>query len=262
LSRAEGPSKKQGVSSVKAPAFIPSELIARLSAAATAQGFRVETFGEVEGCPLIALTRRTVGPRPRLYLSAGIHGDEPAGPLAVLALLESGAFAHTADWLICPLLNPAGFSRGCRENAAGVDLNRDYRAVQSGEVSAHIKWLARQPNFDLALCLHEDWEATGFYLYEVNPLHQPTLAEPMIEAVRPLCAIDPSELIDGSPAVAGILRPEFNPAERELWPESIFLQVHHTRLSYTVETPSGFPLAQRVEALKAAVTTAVRLTLG
>jgi hypothetical protein len=250
------------VSSVKAPAFVPIELIARFSAAAAAQGFRVETFGEVEGCPLVALTRRTAGPRPRIYLSAGIHGDEPAGPLALIGLLESGGFARAADWLICPLLNPAGFNRGQRENAGGVDLNRDYRAVQSAEVAAHLKWLARQPNFDLAVCLHEDWEATGFYLYELNPLRQPTLAEPMIEAVRPICPIDPSELIDGRPALAGILRPELNPAARELWPESIYLQVHHTKLSYTIETPSGFPLAQRVDALKVAVTTAVRLTLG
>jgi hypothetical protein len=93
-------------------------------------------------------------------------------------------------------------------------------------------------------------------------LRRPTLAESMIEAVRPICPIDPSELIDDRPALAGILRPEFKPAERELWPESIYLQVHHTKLSYTIETPSGFPLAQRVDALQAAVTTAVRLTLG
>ncbi len=262
MSRAEGPSKKQGVSSVKAPAFVPVELVARFSAAAIAQGFRVETFGEVEGCPLIALTRWTAGPRPRIYLSAGIHGDEPAGPLALLGLLENGGLSRTADWLICPLLNPAGFNRGLRENAGGVDLNRDYRAIQSAEIAAHIKWLARQPNFDLAVCLHEDWEATGFYLYELNPLKVPTLAEPMIEAVRPICPIDPSELIDDRPARAGILRPDINPAERELWPESIYLQVHHTKLSYTIETPSGFPLAQRVSALTMAVTTAVRLTLG
>jgi hypothetical protein len=229
------------VSSVKAPAFVPVELVARFSAAAAVQGFRVETFGTVEACPLIALTRWTAGPRPRIYLSAGIHGDEP---------------------LVCPLLNPAGFHRGVRENADAVDLNRDYRQTRSAEIAAHIRWLARQPNFDLAICLHEDWEAKGFYLYELNPLNQLTKAEPMIEAVRSICPIDVSETIDERPALAGILRPEINPAERELWPEALYLQVHHTKLGYTLETPSGFPLAQRIAALRAAVTTAVRLTLG
>ena len=31
-----------------------------------------------------------------------------------------------------------------------------------------MRWLARQPNFDLAVCVHEDWESVGFYLYELN----------------------------------------------------------------------------------------------
>jgi len=250
------------MSGVKAPAFSPAELVGRLTAAATGQGFRIEKFGQVDRCPLIALTRRTPGPRPRIYLSAGIHGDEPAGPLTLLLLLESGQFDRAADWLICPLLNPGGFERNQRENAGGVDLNRDYKSIQSAEIAAHIAWLNRQPNFDVAICLHEDWEATGFYLYELNPLQQPTLAEPMIEAVRPICPIDDSEMIDGRPSVLGILRPNVDPKTRELWPESIYLQAHHTKLGYTVETPSGFPLEQRVRALTAAVTTAVKRVLG
>ena len=250
------------MSSVKAPAFSPAELVGRLTAAATGQGFRIEKFGQVDRCPLIALTRRTPGPRPRIYLSAGIHGDEPAGPLTLLSLLESGQFDRGADWLICPLLNPAGFERSQRENASGVDLNRDYKAVQSAEIAAHIAWLSRQPNFDVAICLHEDWEAKGFYLYELNPLQQPTLAEPMIEAVRAICPIDDSETIDGRSSVLGILRPNVDPKTRELWPESIYLQAHHTKLGYTIETPSGFPLEQRIRALTAAVTTAVGRVLG
>jgi hypothetical protein len=182
--------------------------------------------------------------------------------LTLLALFEAGQFDRSADWLICPLLNPAGFQRGQRENASGVDLNRDYRAVRSAEIAAHIAWLSRQPNFDVAICLHEDWEATGFYLYELNPREQPTLAEPMIEAVRPICPIDLSEMIDDRPAVLGILRPAIDPATRELWPEAIYLQTHHTQLGYTIETPSGLPLEQRIAALTAAVTTAVKLVLG
>jgi protein MpaA len=262
LCQTEGASKKQGVSAVKAPAFSPSELVQRLTAAAAAQGFRVEPFGEADACPLVAFTRRTPGARRRIYLSAGIHGDEPAGPLALLAMLETGRFSAAADWLICPLLNPAGFNRRQRENADGVDLNRDYRSLRSTEIAAHIRWLNRQPNFDLALCLHEDWEATGFYLYELNPGQRPGLAEPMIEAVRPICPIDPSGLIDGRPAQNGILRPSADPATRELWPESIYLQAHHTRLSYTIETPSGFPLEQRISALAAAADVAIKLTVG
>lgn len=236
----------------------PVPFVARFEAAAQRAGFHVERFCEIAGCALIAATKRTPGPRPRIYISAGIHGDEPAAPLALLELLERGTFDERAVWFICPLLNPAGFLRRTRENADGLDLNRDYKAQKSQEIRAHARWLQRQPNFDLAVCVHEDWESTGFYLYELNPGNRPTLANALIEAVEPVCPIDAGQIIDGRPiAERGIIRPINDPLAREQWPEAIYLRAHHTRLSYTFETPSGFPLPQRVAAHVAAVETAV-----
>jgi len=232
-------------------------LTAKIEAAARAAGFRVERFGEIEGCPLVALTKRTPGVRPRIYVSAGIHGDEPASSLAILEMITAGVFDNRAVWFLCPLLNPAGLARRTRENASGADLNRDYRNLRSPEVPAHIAWLRHQPNFDLTLALHEDWEATGFYLYEQNPRQRPSLAVPMIEAVARSCPIDPSPLIDGREAKGGIIRPGGDPFEKELWPESIYLRVNHTTLAYTLETPSGLPLEQRIAALRIAVETAI-----
>ena len=145
------------MSAVKAaPVIDPPELIARFEVAGRAAGFRVDQFSEVAGCPLLALTKRTPGPRSRIYLSAGIHGDEPAPPLALLELIEAGVFDSRAVWFICPLLNPLGFTRGTRENADGLDLNRDYKHLRSAEIQAHRGWLRRQPNFDLTFCVHED----------------------------------------------------------------------------------------------------------
>jgi len=239
----------------------PAALAGRFEASAAAAGFRIERFGEIERCPLIALTRRTAGPLPRVYVSSGIHGDEPAAPLALLAMIEAGVFDRRAVWFLCPLLNPVGLARGTRENADGLDLNRGYRDAQAAEIQAHIAWLQRQPNFDLTLCLHEDWEAKGFYLYELNPGQRPSLAEAMIEAVRPVCPIDESETIDGRPAQGGIIRPAADPLLREKWPESIYLRAnHHAGIHYTLESPSAFPLEQRTAALRTAVETAIGLT--
>jgi len=232
-------------------------LTLKIEAAAGTAGFRVERYGEVEGCPLIALTKRTPGPRPRIYLSAGIHGDEPAGPRALLEMIEAGLFDDRAVWFLCPVLNPGGLARGVRENAGGLDLNRDYRNPRSAEVGAHIGWLRRQPNFDLTVALHEDWEAKGFYLYEQNPNQRPSLAGPIIEAVAHVCPIDPSPVIDEREAKGGIIRPGGDPFERDLWPESIYLRVNHTTLAYTIETPSALPLEQRIAALRTAVATAI-----
>jgi protein MpaA len=243
---------------VKAAPLNPPALVAQFAQAGAVAGFRVETYGELQACPLIALTRRTPGPRPRIYLSSGMHGDEPAAPLALLTMLEAGIFDVRANWFLCPMLNPAGHAHGTRENHEGRDLNRDYKDQQSAEVRAHVAWLQRQPLFDLALCLHEDWEAQGFYLYELNPAGRPSLADAMIAAVAPLCPIDGNTVIDGREAAApGIIRPVSDPLLRENWPEAIYLRNQHTTLSYTLESPSAFPLAQRIQALRAAVEAAI-----
>ena len=108
-------SKNHGVSAVKAAPLDPAAVAARFIAAAPAAGFRVEPFGATMSGPLIALTRRTPGLRPRIYLSAGIHGDEPAPPLTLLEMLEAGRFDTRANWFICPLLNPNGLARGVED---------------------------------------------------------------------------------------------------------------------------------------------------
>ena len=235
-------------------AFNPAEVVAQFVAEAPRQGFRVENYGTIAGCPLIALTKRTPGPRRRWYFSSGIHGDEPAPPLALLKMLEAGMFDHRANWVICPMLNPSGFMIGSRENADGLDLNRDYKHVRAAEIRAHISWLERQPNFDTSVSLHEDWESTGFYLYELNPENRHSFAVGIISAVSKVCPIDSATVIDGREISApGIIRPIADPLLREDWPESIYLRAHHTPLTYTLESPSALPLLQRIAALRAAV---------
>jgi hypothetical protein len=154
-------------------------------------------------------------------------------------------------------LNPTGFALNRRENRDGHDLNRQYLTPQAEETLAHIAWLKRQPSFDLCFCLHEDWEAHGFYLYELNPDRLPSLAEAMIARVATLCPIDPSEIIEDRPAQGGIIRPDLDPRTRPQWPEAFFLITHKTRLSYTLEAPSDFPLAVRVAALVSVVRAAL-----
>jgi protein MpaA len=237
----------------------PTAFTVRIEAAARAQGFRIETFGEIAGVPLLALTKRTPGPRPRIYLSAGLHGDEPAPPLALLDLIERGVFDARANWFLCPLLNPAGFLRRTRENADGLDLNRDYKALRSLEIRLHARWLERQPNFDGTFHLHEDWEAHGFYLYELCTTAARSLARGMIEAVGKAFPIETATVIDGRAVdEPGIIRPINDPLLRDLWPESIYLRAHHTQVGYTIETASSQPLAVRIAthatAIEAALT--------
>lgn len=223
-------------------------------------GWQPEVFHVCDGFQWFALHRKATfaSAKPlRVYLSTGIHGDEPAGPLAALRLLRDNQWPAHAEIVLLPCLNPAGFAANRRENVQGVDLNRDYLNSQTAEIRAHIAWLEKQAGFDLCLCLHEDWESHGFYLYELNPEHKPTLAERMIAAVTQVCPIDHSEIIEGREAQGGIIRPNLDPHTRPLWPESFWLLQHKTRLSYTLEAPSDFSLEVRVKALVTAVNTAL-----
>jgi murein peptide amidase A len=65
------------------------------------------------------------GPGPRVLVVGCIHGNEPAG-IAIVRALER-THPHADLWLV-PVLNPDGLARGTRQNAHGVDLNRNFGA--------------------------------------------------------------------------------------------------------------------------------------
>lgn len=221
---------------------------------ARAKGWIFEPVAAGDGVELHTWHRNPTRDRARLYISSGIHGDEPAGPLAVRELIREDYWPDGVDAWLCPCLNPTGFLLNRRENAGGYDLNRQYLHLEAAETKAHVAWLRRTPAFDVTLSLHEDWESAGFYLYELNLDSRPSLAETIIKRVAQVCPIDPSSEIEGRPAVNGIIRPSLDPMRLQ-WPESYWLVKHKTRYAYTLEAPSDFPLATRVAALVSAVRT-------
>lgn len=62
--------------------------------------------------------------RPLLVVGA-IHGDESAGLRVVRALIDARPSGQTAIWILQDL-NPDGVAAGTRQNARGVDLNRNF----------------------------------------------------------------------------------------------------------------------------------------
>lgn len=234
-------------------AFNPDRFFADFAVAAAACGFAPQTLASTPAGPLVAWRRP--GPGPRVYLSAGIHGDEPAGPFALLELAGADAFGDGCDWTICPALNPTGLAAGSRSNAGGIDLNRDYLRRRSVEVQAHAAWLEAQSAPDLFLSLHEDWETSGFYFYEINlGPDRPAVARAVLAAVAPWFPPEPQQSIDDH-----LVREPgwiYHAAEADLpdmWPEAIFLAKRGCLRSYTFETPSRAAPSARVAAHAAAV---------
>lgn len=156
-------------------------------------------------------------------------------------------------------MNPTGLDAGTRENKDRIDLNRDYSEFHSGEIRQHVAWVQRRIKaLDLALHLHEDWEATGFYLYELNFGNESSLSKQILDAAQQHLPIETAEEIDGHPAADGIIRPESLPDVPEGLPEAIYFQKNFGGLNYTLETPSSLALPQRIAALKASICSAIR----
>ena len=218
---------------------------AEIHEAALRHGWSTRSFLSTSEVTLRSYQRLAPGAARNIYISSGIHGDEPSGPLALLQVMQENAWPHANLWVV-PCLNPTGFLRNTRENADGVDLNRDYRHPRTAEIRAHVQWLKAQPPFDLSLLLHEDWEANGFYVYELNPENRPSLAEPIVEAVRAMCPVETADIVDSFQCRAGIIRPDVRPEDRPQWAEAVYLMADKSPLNYTLETPSDFVLPLRV----------------
>ncbi len=180
------------------------------------------------------------------YISSGIHGDEPAGPLAVLEMFRQKLWPIDLGLWVVPCLNPVGCALGTRNNGQGIDLNRHYRQPLARETISHIHWLQSCPRFDCSVLLHEDWEANGYYLYELNGVDGTSLSHQIIEAVGQLCPIHADGPVDDWQSCDGVIRPSIDPIQRPEWPEALFLLEQKTRRNYTLEAPSDFDLPLRV----------------
>jgi protein MpaA len=92
------------------------------------QGWRVEEFGRSrDGVPLRVFLPQGDGPIAGL-LTAAQHGEEADTALMARRLLERIP-ADETRWAVVPVLNPDGLLNGTRQNAAGVDLNRNFPAA-------------------------------------------------------------------------------------------------------------------------------------
>ena len=245
-------------------AFNPKAYVARIEEVAKATGWTIRYLSKCGDVTRPWLQRTaTLGPvAPSLYLSAGIHGDEISGPMAVLKMLRDREFFADFNVTIFPILNPDGLAQNLRVNAAGIDLNRDYRNSKSQEIASHIEALKTLGKFDAAMMLHEDFEGIGAYLYELND--DDSLGQKIIAAMSQHVPIDVRPIIEEVPATGGVisrkelLRIHGNIEDRPDWPEAIYLSVNHTKVSYTTETPKPFPLENRIEAQIAAVKTLMK----
>ncbi len=248
--------------------LVLDQYLKQIDALLVQAGAVCETFAEVGGYALkgYSLVRENA---PAVYISTGMHGDEPAGPLALLELLEDDLLERNLTFYICPCLNPTGLSLKTRENGlefGGIDMNRDYILQQTAEITGHVRWLKKLvPNSpELFISLHEDWESGGYYFYEINCTgDKPERYEYLVDRLKDVMLMEAEQVIDEHEVRReGWIYHEAESDIPEGWPEAIYMAKNGCPLSFTFESPSALAMNHRVAAHVVAVNSVLDYEYG
>lgn len=190
-----------------------------------------------------------------LYLSAGVHGDECAPVWALLDWMASHPpVLRDRPVILFPCLNPAGFRANTRSDGFGTDLNRSFADRRHPVIGAWQDSISGR-RFDLAVNLHEDYDANGIYLYELT--RDDSVGDGLLSACEGILPRETSPLIDGSEFERGLLvrTGDIEQVVAEQlgggYPEAILLFLGYAESSFTFETPSERDLSLRIAAHRA-----------
>jgi len=214
----------------------------------------------------------------RVFLSAGIHGDEVAGVYALLDFLKNDAHQYLGRYgfVALPCLNPSGLERDTRHNHSNYDINRDFRQRSKTVEARLVKRFLRKLNERYTFCLtaHEDptdGDSDGFapdeipdafYLYLVSPNRRlgHTIRRKIRKGGFPVCEL---KQIYGDRARKGIVywKGSNDPKYKDDDNLEKYL-LNYTDHTITPETPTCWPLEKRIEAHKLTINTSLDYSAG
>lgn len=236
------------------PALLPrhrahdyAALMAAWQRVAQQASLQTTVLGHAEELEVMAFESAACAPEQApIYLSAGVHGDEVAGAWGLLQWAQANiALLKREAFTLSPCMNPKGLVLNTRADHRGQDLNRRFHITRDPLISAWQKFIKALPP-RLSLCLHEDFDGQGCYVYELSHGRK-VLCAPVLAQVESVLPHDPRRDIDGQQASRGIIRrtllpPKFN------GPEAIVLYKLGCPVTLTFETPSEFSLDDRIAA--------------
>lgn len=223
----------------------PGFLLGRWERLARAVGLRSTELARLEGEKILFL--ESPGTAAPIYLSSGVHGDEVAAAWGLLAWAEENQERLCQGrFLIFPCLNPHGFRRNTRTDHRGLDINRRFHLARD-PLTGPWHRLIRQNPPSLALCLHEDYDSQGCYVYELGG-QDARLASRCLAASARHLPTDPRRQIDGRRARHGIIHRKTIPPNLNGIPEAVALWQMGCATTLTFETPSEAGFQERVQA--------------
>ncbi|MCG9127880.1 succinylglutamate desuccinylase/aspartoacylase family protein [Candidatus Poribacteria bacterium] len=216
-----------------------------------------------------------------IYISAGIHGDEPAGVECAIRLIEQlsdkkrykywDSLLDRFNWMISPCDNPYGYERNIRENADGLDLNRMFETPQHTKETEFIadslnhisipKHISREKGskrlaITVALDLHEDMDSDGFYLWERRRSYHTPIGDVIVNKVNTVCSINRTSKIEGHYNQNGVIT-LLDQITSKGWTRGRYLAEYEDTSCLILETPTWVDWNSRIKAHMMAIQAAI-----
>ncbi|HWF18684.1 MAG TPA: succinylglutamate desuccinylase/aspartoacylase family protein [Verrucomicrobiae bacterium] len=178
-----------------------------------AEMLQFESDGEQHGIPRFVFRGPNSSDPIRLGIFAAIHGDEPAGALALVEFLRDlqaqPALAENYNIWAYPVCNPTGFEDNTRASRQGRDLNRQFwKSSKEAEVQLLEHELCTRHLHGI-IQLHADDTSDGIYGFVRGATLTDELLRPALEAAAKVLPLNRSPLIDGFAAQDGIIYDQY-----------------------------------------------------
>jgi len=223
------------------------QLVGRWKRLSARAGFRMRQIAASGGFKVYGITTAP-GNRPTGgYISAGIHGDEPSGPWALLKWAELRYRQLVKkEWVLFPCLNPWGLAKNSRRDSTGRDLNRSFHHSRLPVIRGWKKLVGNRRFPSTAVMLHEDYDGDGIYAYCLGL--DPLVARRALAAACRFIPLSVNPRVDRKwRQQGGIVR---LPRRRQIPPgvEAGYMFRHHALSTTTIETPSELSFDLRIKA--------------
>jgi protein MpaA len=185
----------------------------------------------------------------RIGIFAAIHGDEPAGALALVRFMRhlaaTPALAENYVIRAYPICNPTGYEDNTRCSRRGRDLNREFwKSSSEGEVQL-LEHELRTLRFNGIIQLHADDTSDGIYGFVRGATLTENLLRPALVEAGKILPRNLSPLIDGFAAQDGIIYDHY---EGVLAAPAL---ITPTPFEIIFETPHSAHIEQQVAAMHA-----------